>query len=362
MSKTESWKTWIGLIAGLILFGLFAALWPSISAGLNLGFGGGPSTKLPAESHPIVVELPPVIQPPGLEIADMVSIPAPAFPVNLPEIEINGVIEIGEQTIIFVQPIFAVLFVAFNVIGAVLTFGLILGLIYVLLSRWVTRTKEKDTYQDHVTALDQKEKEKIKAMNNGRDVDAPSATMPRWSAISTALIICLFVFFGGMVLTSTFFPTRLVEINDEILRPAFLIVGIPLLITVTILVFAPRLGRAFLALLGMLFASLVVIAVLDIAGVDLSLPSAVSVIGLVQIITLVVLAYFWRTPAGTVEGKAEAVKEDDETGGIPYDGIAVLFTGLFVVGLGLGITLLVNSEYYELITQSFEQARSFLGF
>ncbi|NJN55902.1 MAG: hypothetical protein HC804_14850 [Anaerolineae bacterium] len=37
--------------------------------------------------------------------------------------------------------------------------------------------------------------------------------------------------------------------------------------------------------------------------------------------------------------------------GIPYDAIAVLFTGLLIVGLGIGFMVLINSPYWAQIEQ-----------
>jgi hypothetical protein len=157
-----------------------------------------------------------------------------------------------------------------------------------------------------------------------------------------------------MVIATTFFPTRIIDVNDQLLRPAAIIVGVPLLIAIAILLFAPRWGKAALAICIMLLMALVSVAVIDITGLDLSLSATLSLMGFVQIITLAVLAIIWRpTSAQIRKEKAEASEEENQ--GIPYDGIVVLFTGLFVVGLGLGLTLLINSDYYE-------QIKTFLGF
>lgn len=357
MSKTESWKTWTAVIVILVAFSLFAALWPALSGSFStVSFSNGPRTKLPNITAPVIIEMPPVIQVPGLELADMVSFPGPTINVALPEIEIPGVLTVEPQTIIFVKPIYAVLIVAAIVIGAVVVTGLIIGLVYVFLARWAARTEESEAYKENAASLEQKEQVKLKAMNDGRvTASAPeNPGMPRWSVISTALLICMFVIFGSMVVATTFFPTRIIDVNDQLLRPATIIVGVPLLMAIAILLFAPRWGKAALAIIIMLLMALVTVAVTNIAGLDLALSAMVSLMGLVQIIILVVLALIWRpTPVGIRKEKAEETK--DASLGIPYDAIVVLFTGLFVVGLGLGLTLLINSDYYE-------QIRTFLGF
>jgi len=356
LSRTESWKNWAALIVLLVAFGLFAALWPSLSGLAGSGVSSGPRTKLPNETQPIVVALPPTIQVPGLEIADMVSYPGPEINVSLPPMEIPGIIVVETQTIIFVEPIVAVIVVAALVIGLVVMTGLAFTGIYILLSRLVTRTEAKESFQEHKNTLVQKEKEELKELREGRGAAPPpeNPVMPRWSAVSTGLIISMFVIFGGMVLASTFYPERLVEVGEELLRPAVIIIGVPLLITVTILLFAPRWGTAVVALIIMSLIAMSTVAVLDIIGVidTLSVSTMLSIIALIQVITLIILAYIWKpTPAEKVEARIEQADESGLEKGIPYDGIVVLFTGLIVVGLGLGLMVLINSPYFAQIEQ-----------
>lgn len=358
MSKTESWKTWAAVIVVLVAFGLFAAIWPSLSSGLSFaGFGGGPSTRLPNESHPIVVELPPTIQVPGLEIADMVSFPGPTIVVSLPVIDIPGALTVGEQTIVFVQPIVAVILLAVVVIGLVVVTGAGLGGVYTLLSRWVTRTEAAETYQEHKRSLSQKEQEKLKELRAGRTA-APlreDISMPRWSWISNTLIVLTFVLFGGMTILATFLPERVLEIGEELFNPALIIVGIPLLITLTLFVFKPHWGTAVLALIIMSFIALATFGAVNLiatmANRDMTLSTAVSLVGLGQIIILVMLAYRRSPATGASKDKVAHPDKGEQEKGIPYDAIAVLIMGLLIVGLGIGLMVLINSSLWENMSQ-----------
>lgn len=329
MSKTESWKNWLVIIVVIVALGVVTAIWPSISAGLGGGGGANVSTtRLPYEAHPIVLEIPEVALPTGAVA--------------------------GGQEIVFDPPFMAVVAVTAVTVGLVLGMGLVLGLFYVLLARMTARTMASESYQEHAQALENKEKEKLKEKRAGRDPDPmrPNPTMPRWSMLANGLIIVMFVVFGGMVLVSTFYPERLIEVGSELINPALILVGIPLLMTLAILIFAPRWGTAVLALLFMALVALASLAVIDITGVELSASQSLSVLGLVQLITLAVLAYIWKpTPAGMIEEKVILADQSGGEKGIPYDAIVVLITGLFVVGLGVGIMVLINSAYWEQIRQ-----------
>ena len=73
MSTTKTWINWIALFVLLILFGIGAALWPSISANFDFFGGGNSSTQVPVEVSPIVIEIPvagaPNVSLPGLEVS-----------------------------------------------------------------------------------------------------------------------------------------------------------------------------------------------------------------------------------------------------------------------------------------------------
>ncbi|MCP4360084.1 MAG: hypothetical protein GY796_18925 [Chloroflexi bacterium] len=318
MSRTESWKTWMILVILLLIFGAIAAIWPTLSVSLNLGSGSGSSTAIPYESHPIVINIPVTTLPTGAEV--------------------------GGQTIVM-SPLQALLGVTAVTIGLVLGAGIVLGVLYAFLSRLVSKTEASDSYKEHATALNKKEKEKLKEMQDGRAAAPPNNDgMPRWSVISTDLIILLFVYFGATIVATTFFPERVVEIGNELVAPGLIIVGGPLLITAAILIFAPRWGKASLAVLIMLLVAFVTFALFGITKLteSLSVSQLFNIVGLVEIVTLIALAYLWRpTPADVV---VEKIKHGDERGrekGIPYDTIFVLITGLLIVGVGLGLMVLL---------------------
>lgn len=326
MSKTESWKTWLPVIVALIAFGLFAALWPSFSSGLGSGSGRATVPRVPFESHPVTLAIP--------------EIPLP-----------NGTI-VGGQSFTM-EPWQAVLGVTAVTIVSVIMVGAALGFLYVFLSRLVAKTAESESFKENLASLESKQNALLKEKRVGRAASPPrtDTSMPRWSMVSTGLIVLLFVLFGMMTIVTNFFPERIVELGGELVNPAILMVGIPLLIALTIFVFAPRWGMAALALLLMCVTTPAAFGLINwlngFFGLDLALSAMLNLSLLVQVVILFVLAWRWRST--TAVEFTQKVTQADEKGrekGIPYDTIAVLFTGLLIVGLGIGLMVLINSPYW----------------
>jgi hypothetical protein len=77
----------------------------------------------------------------------------------------------------------------------------------------------------------------------------------------------------------------------------------------------------------------------------------ISIVGLVQIVTLIILANRWHgTPAAEFTQKVTHGDQSGREKGIPYDAIAILITGMLIVGLGIGLMVLVNSSYWAQLT------------
>jgi hypothetical protein len=110
----------------------------------------------------------------------------------------------------------------------------------------------------------------------------PQHKMPRWSVASTSLIVLMFVAFFGLIIDGTFFHEGEIPIgNGQVMSSTWLTVGIPVLLTL--------------------------------------------------------LVILWRVRPQRLE-TAEAT----DSAGIPWDFIAVLLTGLLIVGLGIGYIVYLN--------------------
>lgn len=272
MNKPESWKTWLPLLGLLILFGLVSALWPAVwprlSDALALpSFGGGSSTNIPYEPEPIHLEA-------------MKSALANS---SLPGPLASGLASAAEALPDTISPLVAVGVVAGLVVALIVGVGGGLSFVIKLISGIRNSTLESEAYKTHQNALDQKIKEQIKQMRDGRTTDpVPDHKMPRWSVVSNTLITLMFVGFGTMVVVRNFFPEGVTEVDGRIVNittPVFLVLAV---------------------------------------------------------ITLIILGVRLRPQ------KIDAIDETD-FGKIPWDFIAVLITGLIMIGLGVGFMAYINA-------------------
>ncbi|WP_420629493.1 hypothetical protein [Candidatus Leptofilum sp.] len=265
MKTSESWKTWLPLIGLLIIFAVVTAVWPALADAFSLpslSFGGGSSTSVPVEPEPISLE---------------------AIKTNLAASEITS--GIADSLPDEISPFVGLAVVAGVAIGGIVVVGGGLAFIARLLSNLRNNTMESEAFQEHQNALDQRTKEQIKELRDGRTTHpTPSHKMPRWSVISNTLIALIFVGFSTMVVVRNFFPEGY-TINDD-----------GQFVSVT--------TRVFLVL---------------------------------ALITLVIIGLRLRPQ------KIDGIDETDSSR-IPWDFIAVLITGLIMLGLGIGFMAFLNAS------------------
>ena len=202
MSRTESWKAWLGIIAVLIFSGLMAAFWPSISENLfsalgSVGLSSGGGTPTPAET----VSFPP-LPVPGLQAG-----------ITLTSVQIL----IG---------------LSFLVIGAVAVTGIIFAIVNVLLSRWVTNVKTSDKYQEGTTALDQREKAELAEEREAHPADkTQQKDYSHWAVFATSMAILFFAVVIGYLVSFTIFPSGQIVNQDQIVNITAIISGAIFLLT-----------------------------------------------------------------------------------------------------------------------------------
>ncbi len=228
----------------LLLLAGSATLWPIVSEQL-----GGSTTRSAAEPQSIVVNLP---------------------------ITVNGTDSITLSSLQALGILIAV--VAAAVGGA----GIVLTLAYTLLSKQVAALEESDTYKSHLAALEEKGKEQIQRLSEERSIaPVPDHKMPRWSVISTSLIVLLFVTLFGMLINGTFVPEGQYMVNSSLVNSALPVTG----------------GFVILALIFLL----------------------------------------WRMRPKALE-RVEATDYEP----IPWDALWVILSGVLVVGLGIGLLVYLN--------------------
>ena len=172
---------------------------------------------------------------------------------------------------------------AFLVPALVIGAGLTLGIVSIFVSRFITRTKTTPDYQQSTAALDKRYAERVGRLRETRPTSkAPESTWKRWAVITTALTVLMFVGFGALLIAGFVFP------NNQIVRQNQIV------------------NITSLFALGALLLALVVMAV-------------------------------------TLRGDRLTAPDRSGTMPIPWDFVAVVLTGLLVVGLGIAVIVIVNT-------------------
>lgn len=165
------------------------------------------------------------------------------------------------------------------VVGGVVVVGGGLAVVYTLLERLTVRTATSESFKEAEAALAKRQKELKKQLNEGRTTTDANDYMPRWSVVSTVMIYLLFTAVLAAVLIAAVGSAGGLQGEDIISSP---IIGIALLIV--------------LAVLG------------------------------------------WRVRPQNLRTAYE--KDGDR---VPWDFVAVLLTGLLVVGISVGWIIYINS-------------------
>jgi hypothetical protein len=220
---------------------------------------------------------------PGMGIP-VLQVPIP--PALIPTLE--GIIPITDGALAL-NGLLAVLILTVIIIGGVAVMGAGLAFAFRFIDNLTNQEKESEAYQQKQAALQKQEQERLKAAKEGRDpTPKPEHKMPRWSRLANVLIFWMFLILAGMTFNRTFYPT-----GEILLQP----------------------GDTFYGLLALIGQA----PVLDTALLFIWLPS----------LLLLPFAIWWIQP------QRIAATDETDYGAIPWDFLAVVFTGLVVVGLGI---------------------------
>lgn len=176
-------------------------------------------------------------------------------------------------------PALAIGILAGITIGGLVVVGGGIAFVTTFLDRLVTNTKQTADYKKGTAALDQKTNARVKAMRSQSPTKPiPSHQMPRWSVVSTSLIFILFMIFVSVAISDTFYPHREMIFFGSQIDPYNLFIPVSTVLTV-----------------------------------------------------LVLLGVFRR--------QVFVKSEKSESAGIPWDTIYLIFTGVVLVGIGIGLML-----------------------
>jgi len=241
--RNRAWITWGIIFAILLGSGILTIVLPAL-------LGGGSATALPREQSMVTIT-------PPIAIAGNTSFTLASWVVMLA----------------------LALLVPALVIGA----GLTLGIVLVLVSRFINRTKDSPQYQQNVSALDKRYVDRISTMRETRPTSrAPESTWKRWAVITTALTIFMFVGFLALLFAGFLFPDAQVARGNAIVNVTSRF----------------ALGALLLALLVM---------------------------------------------ALTLRGERLTAPDRSGTMSIPWDFVVVTITGLLVVGVGIAVIAIINA-------------------
>jgi hypothetical protein len=213
--------------------------------------------------------------------------PSGASPTQIPRtmetVTINLPVPIAGMSSITLNSLQIMLLMGTLAGGLVVGTGIAIALGNVIISRLVTNTAKSEAYLARKESLDKREAEQIKSLRDERQTGRASPERwRRWSVISTGLVFVIFAIFAGYLIAYTFFPEGFVVRGSNIIEVASIIIGAAVLLTLLVLALRLRLSRL------------------------------------------------------------EAI-ETAPTSAVPWDFIAVVLTGILVVGLGIGFMIFINS-------------------
>lgn len=206
-----------------------------------------------------------------------------SLPTEQSTVTINFPVPIGGRDSITLPSWLLMLGLGFIVLGLVIGAGITLAILLILLSRIVSRATSSTAYQQNSASLRKRETDRIAQLRETRPTSAaPPSTWRRWSVITTAAIILMFAAFLTLLFSNMIFPSGQIVRQDNIVN----------------------------------IGSILVMAVAAMA--------------------LIFMVAWLRAD------RIESFNRGDSLT-IPWDFIAVVITGLLVVGLGIGIIALLNA-------------------
>ena len=265
MKSFETLRTWL-IIGGLILFsGLASLVWVNVSAQDGAGGLGLPGVNLDLSidvGEPVTIQL-------DQYLLGEVLVDAPLIR-NLQGVEVPSLL---------LAAILAVV-----TVGGIIAMGLPLALIYVRLDRQAEEVKEDESFQERRADLEKKETERLKALSEARPpTPIPGHVMPRWAAVSTALVVLFFVILVSFALADTFYPDGDVELASNLFVDPAIICS--------------------------------------------------AVLGIISVMTL----------AATMGRREENEEEAERERRVPWGAIWVALTGFIFLGIGTGLMLAIRS-------------------
>ncbi len=171
---------------------------------------------------------------------------------------------------------------SFLVVGVVAVTGIIIAIVNVLISRWITNVKTSDEYMEGTAALDRRESAELAVKREIQPADETQQhDYSRWAVIATSMVILFFAIVLGYLIGISLFPAGQIVNQDQIVNITAIITGAFFLLTL-----------------------------------------------------LYLLLRMDRERLNEINARADA--------GIPWDAVIVIVLGALVLGLGIGLMIFLN--------------------
>lgn len=208
MERNESRMTWAIVIGLIVIGGLASAVWPAISAQLNIGRAGDLAAAR-SEPEPIVIQIEDYLL--GPEIMDLLS-QAPEGVQEFVATNINGR-EIS-------QPIAIGILVALTV-GSLVLLGGPLAFIYTRLEKSAATVQENEGYKAAVSTLEKRQQAELKERQQAKPshTGAGEAGSRRNFAYTMAFLVIVFAWVVGTLIGQAAYGGEMVQSGDRLVNP-----------------------------------------------------------------------------------------------------------------------------------------------
>ncbi|MFZ0548184.1 MAG: hypothetical protein WAM60_22250 [Candidatus Promineifilaceae bacterium] len=215
MERNESRMTWAIIIGLIVVGGLISAVWPTISAQLNIGRAGELAAAKPAP-EPIVLDVnkyllgPEMLALPGL--GDFLSN-------NIDGREISQPMAIG-------------ILIAVTV-GSLIILGGPLALIYTRLEKQASAVQEDEEYKAAVSMLSKRQKSELKERQEGKPshIQEDPVQDRRGFAYTMAFLGIVFAWVVGTLIGQAVYGNGTVASGNKLINPSSIVSLIVLVIT-----------------------------------------------------------------------------------------------------------------------------------
>lgn len=207
MERNESRMTWAIIIGLLVVGGLASAVWPAISAQLNIGRSGELAAARP-EPKPIVIKVEDF-----LLGEDLLRIPGLG---DFLSEKVDG-IELS-------QPLALGILVAVTV-GSLVLLGGPLAFIYTKLETQAATIQEDEVYKLAVSALEKRQQNELKEQRQAKPahIEEDEADDRRGFAYTMAFLVIIFAWVVGIVIGHAAYGEELIPRNGQLINPVSVI-------------------------------------------------------------------------------------------------------------------------------------------